>query len=131
MEKNKTGQQVRKKTVLLVEDHKYNLIVLKKMLEQIGWNVITAVNGKLAVEACMNNNNIDLVMMDLKMPVMDGYHAMVEIKKLNNDLKIIAETAYALAGDDTKILAAGFDDYLAKPISRESLENILNKHFPA
>ena len=62
------------------------------------------------------------------MPVMDGYHAMVEIKKLRPGIKVIAETAYALAGDDKKILAAGFDDYLPKPITRESLENILNKN---
>ena len=131
MESKINERQEWKKTVLLVEDHKYNLIVLKKMLEQSGMTVITAVNGKEAVDICRENKEIDLILMDLKMPVMDGYSAMVEIRKIRPMIKIIAETAYALAGDDRKILAAGFDDYLAKPISRESLENILKKHFPA
>jgi CheY-like chemotaxis protein len=66
--------------------------------------------------------------MDLKMPVMDGYNAMREIKKIRPDIRIIAETAYALAGDEKRILAAGFDDYLPKPITKESLEAIINRN---
>jgi two-component system, cell cycle response regulator DivK len=117
------------KTILLVEDQKYNLLVLKKMLERMGIEVISAVNGKEAVDYCRGDNALDLVLMDLKMPVMDGYHAMVEIKKLRPGIRIIAETAYALAGDDKKILAAGFDDYLPKPITKESLEAIIDRNF--
>ena len=116
------------KTVLLVEDQKYNLLVLKKMLERIGIEVITAENGKEAVEICKETEELDLVLMDLKMPVMDGYNAMKEIKKLKPDIRIIAETAYALAGDEKRILAAGFDDYLPKPITRESLDTILKRN---
>ncbi|MGD0582759.1 MAG: response regulator [Bacteroidales bacterium] len=130
METKDTARQKRKRTVLLVEDHKYNLLVLKKMLERLGINVIPAENGKIAVEICRNTNDLDLVLMDLKMPVMDGYHAMMEIKKIRPGIKVIAETAYALAGDDKKILAAGFDDYLAKPITKESLEAVLDKNLP-
>jgi CheY-like chemotaxis protein len=63
--------------------------------------------------------------MDLKMPVMDGYIAMKEIKKIKPDMTIVAETAYALSGDKRKILDAGFDDYLPKPITKESLDEIL------
>ena len=128
METKKSSNTASKKTVLLVEDHKYNLLVLKKMLERFNINVIQAENGKIAVEICNTPRVIDLVLMDLKMPVMDGYHAMVEIKKVRPKIKIIAETAYALAGDDRKILSAGFDDYLPKPITKESLEEILKKH---
>ena len=128
MEPDNKSKQERKKTILLVEDQKYNLLVLKKMLERLGINVIPAENGKVAVEICKTNDNFDLVLMDLKMPVMDGYHAMVEIKKIRPGIKVIAETAYALAGDDKKILAAGFDDYLPKPITKESLENVLKKN---
>ncbi|MFN8211088.1 MAG: response regulator [Bacteroidales bacterium] len=128
METKKSSNTASKKTVLLVEDHKYNLLVLKKMLERFNINVIQAENGKIAVEICNTPQVIDLVLMDLKMPVMDGYHAMVEIKKVRPKIKIIAETAYALAGDDRKILSAGFDDYLPKPITKESLEEILKKH---
>lgn len=117
------------RTVLLVEDQKYNLLVLKKMLERMGISVIPAENGREAVDICMGDNDLDLVLMDIKMPVMDGYHAMVEIKKIRPGIKIIAETAYALAGDEKKILAAGFDDYLPKPITKESLEAILIRNF--
>jgi CheY-like chemotaxis protein len=116
------------KTILLVEDQKYNLLILKKMLEKLGINVIPAINGQEAVKICSENNNIDLVFMDLKMPVMDGYYAMTEIKKMKPDLKVIAETAYALAGDKKRILDAGFDGYLPKPITKESLEEIISTH---
>jgi CheY-like chemotaxis protein len=91
--------------------------------------VIPAENGQMAVDICRNNIDLDLVLMDIKMPVMDGYHAMIEIKKILPGIKVIAETAYALAGDDKKILAAGFDDYLPKPITKENLQNILDKNF--
>jgi CheY-like chemotaxis protein len=77
----------------------------------------------------MQNDELDLVLMDLKMPVMDGYHAMKEIRKIRPDIRIIAETAYALAGDEKRILAAGFDDYLPKPITKESLDTIINRNF--
>jgi CheY-like chemotaxis protein len=115
----------RQKTVLLVEDHKYSMIVLKKMLEGSGIKVIQAVDGQEAVKVCQENREIDLVLMDLKMPVMDGYNAMKEIKKIKPDMTIVAETAYALSGDKRKILDAGFDGYLPKPITKESLDEIL------
>jgi CheY-like chemotaxis protein len=118
----------KKVTVLLAEDHKYNLLALKSMLEKLGIYVISAENGKEALDICIAPNDIDLVLMDIKMPVMDGYEAMREIKKIRPGLKIIAETAYALAGDDRKILEAGFDDYLAKPITQERLVSILNRN---
>ena len=126
-----TGSRTKKKkqrTVLLVEDQKYSLLVLMKMLERMGITVISAVNGQEAIDICRQNNDLDLVLMDLKMPVMDGYNAMREIKKIRPDIRIIAETAYALAGDEKRILAAGFDDYLPKPITKESLEVIINRN---
>jgi two-component system cell cycle response regulator DivK len=129
MATGRTFPNSKPRTILLVEDQKYNLLVLKKMLERMGISVIPAENGKEAVDICMGNNELDLVLMDIKMPVMDGYHAMVEIKKIRPGIKIIAETAYALAGDDKKILAAGFDDYLPKPITKESLEATLFRNF--
>lgn len=113
------------KTVLLVDDHRYSLIVLKKMLERSGINVIAVENGQDAVKACQGNQKIDLVLMDIKMPGMDGYSAMKEIKKLNSKMKVVAETAYGLYGDKSTILEAGFDGYLPKPITKESLEEII------
>jgi two-component system cell cycle response regulator DivK len=124
----KSKKVMNHKTVLLVEDQKYNLLVLKKMLERMGITVISAENGQEALDICNANTSFDLVLMDLKMPVMDGYHAMKEIKKMRPEIKIIAETAYALAGDEKKILAAGFDDYLPKPITKESLDIIISRN---
>ena len=96
------------------------------MLEGSGINVIQAEDGQEAVKVFQEENRkIDLVLMDLKMPVMDGYIAMREIKKIKPEMTIVAETAYALSGDKRKILDAGFDDYLAKPITKESLDEIL------
>jgi CheY-like chemotaxis protein len=118
----------KQKTVLLVEDHKYNLLLLKRMLERKDINVITAENGQEAIDICSHSNELDLVLMDLKMPVMDGYHAMKEIRKIRPEIKIIAETAYALAGDHKRILAAGFDDYLPKPITKESLDAVISRN---
>ena len=115
----------KRKTVLLVEDHKYCMLVLRKMLEGSGIIVIQAEDGQEAVKVFQENRKIDLVLMDLKMPVMDGYVAMKEIKKIKPDMTIVAETAYALSGDKRKILDAGFDDYLPKPITKESLDEIL------
>jgi CheY-like chemotaxis protein len=119
---NKASKQ---KTVLLVEDHKYNLLVLKKMLERMNITVIPAENGQEALDICNGSTDFDLVLMDIKMPVMDGYHAMKEIRKMRPGIRIVAETAYALAGDEKKILAAGFDDYIPKPITRERLNTIM------
>ena len=120
------GKNVNQKTILLVEDHKYSLLVLRKMLERSGLKVIPAENGLEAVNICKENNNIDLVLMDIKMPVMDGYVAMKEIKKILPGIKVVAETAYALTGDKRRILDAGFDDYLPKPITIGSLEEIVS-----
>jgi len=122
------SKKEKQKTVLLVDDQKYNLLVLKKMLEQLGINVIPVENGMDAVKICKHNKDIDLVLMDIKMPVMDGYIAMKEIKKLVPEMKVIAETAYALAGDRSRILDAGFDGYLPKPITKESLDEIINSN---
>ena len=116
----------RQKTILVVEDQKYNLLVLKKMLEQSGINVIPVDNGMDAVKLCEQNKDIDLVLMDIKMPVMNGYNAMKEIKKIVPEMKVIAETAYALSGDRSRILDAGFDGYLPKPITKENLDEILS-----
>jgi CheY-like chemotaxis protein len=115
------------KTVLLVDDHNYSLIVLRKMIEKSGINVISVQNGLEAVKVCQEQS-LDLVLMDIKMPVMDGYKAMKQIKRIKPEMKIIAETAYALFGDRSKILDAGFDDYLPKPISMERLDEVLNKY---
>jgi CheY-like chemotaxis protein len=127
MKNNTPINDENQKKVLLVEDHKYSLLVLKKMLEQSGIFVVPVENGKEAVNVFQDNTDIDLVFMDIKMPIMDGYAAMREIKKLNSNVKIIAETAYASDGDEATILNAGFDGYISKPITKTNLEKILER----
>lgn len=121
-------KKVKQKTVMLVEDQEYSMIVLKKMLERSGINVIPAESGQEAVNILLENKHIDLIMLDIKMPVMDGYVTLKELRKILPEIKIIAETAQALPGDRRKILDSGFDDYLPKPITKVNLKEILDKH---
>jgi len=115
--------------VLVVEDHKYNQLVIRKMIESLGLPVITASNGKEAIGIFSAAPDIPLVFMDIKLPEMNGIQAMNEIRKIKPDTVIIAETAYAMPGDKEKLLEAGFDDYLAKPFTLEDIKQIFRKHF--
>jgi CheY-like chemotaxis protein len=81
-----------------------------------------------AVDIVKNNPNIDIVLMDIKMPGMDGYQATGEIKKIRRDLTVIAQTAYAFASDRDKAIEAGCDDYISKPIDRMQLLTLISKY---
>ena len=113
------------KTILIAEDDDTNFEYFLALLESTGASVIRAVNGKEAVEICEKNPGVSLVLMDLKMPVMNGYAALEKIKKFRPGLKIVAQTAYALKEDETKIMTAGFDGYITKPISKNALISTL------
>ncbi|MBN2892796.1 MAG: response regulator [Bacteroidales bacterium] len=113
--------------ILIVEDDEINRMFFSTLLNGYCKELTEAENGKEAVEICKKDTNIDLVFMDIKMPVMDGFEATKEIRKFNNDIKIIAQTGYVLGGDKEKILASGFDGYISKPIQKEKLETILKK----
>lgn len=113
--------------ILIVEDDEINRLFLSTLLNGYCKAVIQAENGKEAVEICKKDRNINLVFMDIKMPVMDGFEATKEIRKFNNDIKIIAQTGFALGGDKEKILGYGFNDYIPKPIQKEKLETVLKK----
>ena len=89
--------------------------------------VWVARNGQEAVEECESNLGINLVLMDIKMPVMNGKDAMNEIKKLRPDLPIIALSAFAMESDKETALANGFDSYLSKPIDKKLLFELINK----
>jgi len=114
--------------VLVVEDHKYNQLVIQKMIESIGLPVITASNGKEAIGIFSKSPDISLVFMDIKLPEMDGIQVMNEIRKIKPETVVIAETAYAMPGDREKLLEAGFDDYLAKPFTIEDIKQIFRKY---
>lgn len=120
------------KIVLIVEDIELNYLYLKELLKPTGAMILRAENGKIAVDLCTNNPNIDIVLMDLLMPVMNGYEATRQIKAQCPKLPIIAQTAYAMADDRRKALEAGCDDFIAKPIGKEELliksENLFKKN---
>jgi PAS domain S-box-containing protein len=120
-----------KPLILIAEDEEINFLYLETLIKEqldINCDTIHAKNGAEAVEICQNNKNICLVLMDIKMPEMDGYEATKRIKKFRADLPIIAQTAYSTREDQNKALKAGFDDFFSKPIDEKRLEIVLNKY---
>ncbi len=117
-----------KYTLLVAEDEKINYIYISEILEDQDFQLIRAIDGKQAVDICKKADNIDAVLMDIKMPVMDGYQATSAIKKIKPGLPVIANTAYALSEDRKKALESGCDDYITKPIRKNQLLRILNKY---
>ena len=113
------------KNILIVEDEEANANLLKEILTTKNINYIHVSDGKSAVKECKENSNIDLVLMDIKLPIMDGYTATKKIKELKPKLPIIAQTAYALKLDKTKAINAGCDDYISKPIKEEKLVELI------
>ena len=124
------------KRILVVEDNLDNRRILVYRLKRIGeFDIVEASNGEEALAIVQSSPPPDLIFMDLKMPVMDGWEATKKIRQLQfgRDIPIIALTAQAMAGDEQKALAAGCDDYLAKPIVdlsvvRTKMERLLNRH---
>lgn len=109
--------------ILIVEDDDTSCLLLQAMLGQENYKLLFAVNGKHAVQMFRENPRINLILMDLKMPVMDGYEATRQIRTLNKNIPIIAQTAYALSGDNEKAMNAGCNDYVTKPINKSLLMN--------
>jgi len=105
------------KNVLIVEDIVSNYNFLRLLLKKSKVNVIWAENGKDAVETALNNDSIDLILLDINLPLLNGYEVVRQIKEKKPNLPVIAQTAYALGGDREKSLSAGCDDYVSKPIS--------------
>ncbi len=121
-----------KQIVLIAEDGEVNFLFLKTVLikmQDYDFVIHRAKNGKEAVDLCMDNSNIDLVLMDIKMPIMDGYDATKHIKKIRPELPVIAQTAYSTEEDIQKALDAGCDDFISKPVDRKILKPILKKYF--
>jgi len=119
--------------ILLVEDNEMNRDMLSRRLERKGFEVVIAVDGQAGVELA-SSSNPDLILMDLSLPVMDGWEATRCIKAdpATQKIPVIALTAHAMAGDEQKALEAGCDDYDTKPIDLKCLldkiENLLGKH---
>jgi len=116
------------KTLLLAEDERANASFMKSVFKLTGMQVIMAKNGLEAVELCQNNSDISIVLMDIKMPMMDGLTATKKIRTFNQDIPIIATTAYALSTDAGKCLEAGCTDYISKPLEVDQLFFIIEKY---
>lgn len=117
------------RVVLITEDEEVNFFYLKTLLQKADAKVIRAKNGKEAVDIiAKHKGQIDLILMDLNMPVMDGYEAMRIIKSQHPSIPIIAQTAYTMNNDRSRCLKAGFNDYIAKPINRLALYRMVNEN---
>jgi CheY-like chemotaxis protein len=114
------------KKLLIVEDEEVNFYLLEEYLEPTCINISKAYNGLEALEH-LANNNFDLVLMDIKMPKLNGYETIKRLKDLNIIVPVIAQTAYTMVGDKEKFLKAGFDEYISKPINEDELLGIMKK----
>jgi CheY-like chemotaxis protein len=116
-----------KKTILVVEDDENSCKYLLFLLSRMNLRPVHASNGADAINALKLNPEISLVLMDLKMPGMDGLQTTSEIRKFNKTIPIIAQSAYALPGKKEMAIEAGCNGYITKPIKREDLARIINK----
>jgi CheY-like chemotaxis protein len=107
--------------VLVAEDDEFSYLFLQTALEKENMKVIRAKTGEEAIEIFQNNPGIKLILMDFKMPGMGGYEATRQIRAMNPDIPIIAQTAYALSGDRQKAIDAGCNAYISKPIRKDVL----------
>ena len=124
----KRGMQSESLNILIAEDEQTARAYLSIIIKDIGKKIMYAETGLEAVKLCRENKDVDLILMDIKMPEMDGYIATSLIREFNKDVIIIAQTAYALATDREKAIKAGCNDYISKPIIKEDLLAIIAKY---
>lgn len=117
------------KTILIVEDNHANWEFFKAVLAKTGASLVRASTGQEALDYTTSNDPLDLILMDIQMPDINGYEATKKIRQLHKNLPIIAQTAYAMPHDRERSLTAGCDDYLPKPIKPEDLLSIIKKYF--
>ncbi|MBS4001371.1 MAG: PAS domain S-box protein [Desulfobulbaceae bacterium] len=115
--------------ILIAEDDEISRHYISLIVKDISSEIVEANTGFEAIELCRQNKDVDLVLMDIKMPGMDGYEASRIIREFNKDVVIIAQTAYGLSGDREKAIQAGCNDYISKPIKKDLLLRIINRCF--
>lgn len=121
--------EIRKLKILVVEDDEISELLLDKTIKSLSRSILIARTGIEAVEIVQHQTDIDLILMDIRLPHTDGYEATRRIRKFNKDVVIIAQTAYGLTGNRQMALDAGCDDYIAKPISKDDLLTMIQKYF--
>jgi two-component system cell cycle response regulator DivK len=115
-------------TIMVVEDYEDTRLMLKQALEIKGYRVLEAVNGREAVEIA-GREHPDLILMDLDLPILDGIAATQRIRK-QSDVPIIAVTAYPMSFTRVKAFSEGCNEYMAKPIDFEQMDNLLSRYLP-
>jgi PAS domain S-box-containing protein len=118
------------KTILVAEDEEMNYLYIDALFEEeieTNCNLIHARNGREALNICMENQDIDLVLMDIKMPIMNGNEATLEIKERFPDLPVIAQTAYSTESEKAEAMKHGYDDFMSKPLDKDRLLEAINK----
>ncbi len=116
------------KTILIVEDDDFNFIVINEILNFTNVNTIRKVNGKEAVTEFRSNSDIDLILMDIEMPIMNGITATKKIRKFNNVIPIIIVTAYAIRHEKYESIKAGSNCFITKPIEEKEILEIINSY---
>lgn len=124
MERDETEKKLLGGRILVAEDNDFNFLLVKAIFK--GYNLVRAINGAEAVEL-LRKFSFDFVLMDIRMPVMDGLEATKKIREYNKHIPIIAITANAYDSDKTRALDVGCNGFLAKPFKKEELFNLLDK----
>ena len=126
---NNLNHHLKKLKILIAEDDEVSLELIQYFVGSIGEEILIARNGFEAIELCRNNQDIDLILIDIKMPGMDGLEATRQIRQFNPGVIIIAQTAYAFNEDKEKAIAVGCNDYISKPLNQNILLGLIKKHF--
>ena len=122
----KTYQNLVNKKLLVVDDEENNWLFIKDLLEDTGVNLVWARVGQEAIDIVSTGQKIDLILMDMKMPVLDGFDTTREIKKINSSIPVIAHTAFAMPDEREKCISSGCDGYICKPIDIDELLELIN-----
>ena len=126
---NEIVSHLKKLKILIAEDDQISKLFINKVVQPFSKEVLNVSNGVEVVETFSNNPDIDLILMDIKMPIMDGYEATQEIRKFNKKVVIIAQSAYGLSSDIQKAINRGCNDHISKPIDKHKFLTLLQKYF--
>jgi CheY-like chemotaxis protein len=127
LNKQTSIENLNAKTILVAEDDNINFLLLKTILELKKHTVLRARNGQEAVDINASNSEIDLIFMDIKMPVLDGYQAFELIKETHPSRIVIAQTAHSSSEVKEQIMSVGFSGYITKPLDKEKIYEIINR----
>jgi len=115
--------------ILIVEDDEASEFLMSIIVQEFCSETLIAKTGREAIEICRNNSDIDLILMDILLPDIDGYKASRQIRRFNQEVIIIAQTAYSFSGDDKKAIKAGCNEYITKPIIKDQLLELIQKYY--